>query len=165
MGRFAYRGLFTSPARQDHAITEHAMELTDTIHLAERPMTTLSGGELQRVLLAGAVSQRTRIMLLDEPATFLDPLHQAMMQAALDRIHDEFGTTLVTVTHDVNVAIEHYDNILAIVDGKVHYAGPADAVAEETTGLLEQIYGIAFDIATVGPDDRRTIVIPRGAES
>lgn len=162
MGRFSYRGLLAAPSREDRAIAEQAMELTDTAHLARRPMATLSGGELQRVLLAGAVSQRTAIMLLDEPTTFLDPLHQAMMQAALDRIHDQFKTTIVTVTHDINAAIERYDNILAILGGRVRYAGPVAAVAEEITALLEEVYGIGFDKATVGAEVRRTIVVPRG---
>ncbi|MBD3318079.1 MAG: ATP-binding cassette domain-containing protein [Chitinivibrionales bacterium] len=161
MGRFPYRGLFAVPTRRDRRIAEHAMELTDTAHLAHRSMATLSGGELQRVLLAGAVSQRTSVMLLDEPATFLDPLHQAMLQAALDRIHDQFGTTIVTVTHDVNVAIERYENVLAIVDGKVRFAGPLGA-STAGTELLREIYHIGFEVATVGADASRRIVVPRG---
>lgn len=145
MGRFPYQGLFANPSSHDHDVVTDALRLTDSISLKDRAMNTLSGGELQRVFLAGAVSQRTGILVLDEPATFLDPLHQAQLQAALARIHDEFHATIITVTHDINAALSWYDNVLALVDGSVFYAGPAAEMLNRSPAILEKIFGIPFD--------------------
>ncbi|MBD3241451.1 MAG: ATP-binding cassette domain-containing protein, partial [Chitinivibrionales bacterium] len=112
MGRFAHQGFMASATADDHRTVRQSLEMTDTAHLAERTMDTLSGGELQRVLLAGAVSQRARILLLDEPTTYLDPLHRHSIQKALDRVHDETGAAMVTITHDVNAALTGSSRVL-----------------------------------------------------
>ena len=144
LGRFPYQGFFRLPGRKDTEIVESVLRLTDTLGLADRLLHTLSGGELQRVFLAAAVAQKTAILLLDEPMSFLDPLHQAMMQRSLDQIHDEFATTIVTVTHDVNQALNRFSHICALTEGTPYYIGTSERFKENTINLLQEIYSIKF---------------------
>lgn len=144
LGRFPYQGFFALPGKQDREIVEAVLRLTDTDLLADRSLNTLSGGELQRVFLAAAVAQKTAILLLDEPMSFLDPLHQAMMQRSLDRIHDEFAVTMVTVTHDVNLALNRCSHIFALGNGKPFFIGTSDIFKENALKLLLEVYSITF---------------------
>lgn len=159
MGRFAYQGLFALPSSRDRAFAREALELTDTAHLADRSMDTLSGGELQRVLVAGAVSQRTSVLLLDEPTTFLDPLHQQSIRQALKRVHEETDATLVTITHDVNAAVEDATHVLGLLDGAVCFCGTSEELRRESAALLMRIYGLPFASATTS-DGTRTVLVP-----
>jgi iron complex transport system ATP-binding protein len=144
MGRFPYISFLSKPTENDFKIVNEALELTDTSHLSDRRMATLSGGELQRVFIAGAVAQRTEIVFLDEPISFLDPLHQEMVYKSLSRIHDEFGTTLLTVTHDINSAIQKNSHIAALVDGRIVFAGETKTFFGNCPSILEKIYNFTF---------------------
>lgn len=144
LGRFPYQGFFGVPGTQDRRIAEAVLQLTDTDTLADRLLYTLSGGELQRVFLAAAVAQKTGILLLDEPMSFLDPLHQAMMQRSLDRIHEEFAVTIMTVTHDINCALNRFSHICALINGTPFYIGTTDRFKENAHNLLREIYSITF---------------------
>lgn len=144
LGRFPYQGFFALPAAHDRKIVGEALQLTDTDSLSERSMNTLSGGELQRVFLAAAVAQRSSILLLDEPMSFLDPLHQSMVQRSLDRIHDEYNTTIITVTHDVNLALRRYSHCCALVKGEQFFAGTTGQFGENAHKLLEDVYSLRF---------------------
>jgi iron complex transport system ATP-binding protein len=145
MGRYPYTGFAVRYTSEDRKIAGEALELTDTSPFIDRPMKSLSGGELQRVFIAGAVAQRTSIMLLDEPVSFLDPMHQELIQATLERIHREFGTTLITVTHDINAALERCTHVLALVSGSVAFSGSVDIFKSDAVPLLRSVYGINFD--------------------
>lgn len=160
MGRFPYQGFMASATEKDKAYVKEALELTDTSSFADRPMNQLSGGELQRVLLAGAVSQRTDILLLDEPATFLDPLHQELIHQTLDRIHDEYRCTIITVTHDVNTALFRYQNVLALVNGAVYYTGSSEKLLTNYSSALKDIYDISF-VKGVCSGSERAFVMPQ----
>jgi ABC-type cobalamin/Fe3+-siderophores transport system ATPase subunit len=162
MGRFAYQGLFALPGREDRRSAQAALDMTDTAHLAERTMDTLSGGELQRVLLAGAVSQHARVLLLDEPTTYLDPLHCRSIQRALRRVHEEAGASLVTITHDVNSALTEYTHVLALVDGGAYFRGTIAELRERAEELLREVYGMPFEIVRT-PGGARTFVVPSEA--
>ncbi|MBD3344978.1 MAG: ATP-binding cassette domain-containing protein [Chitinivibrionales bacterium] len=161
MGRFPYQGLMSIPSKQDKRIVDDALAIVGMSSFADRRMYALSGGEMQRVFLAGAVAQQAGVLLLDEPGTFLDPYHQELLQKALDRIHDEFKTTIVTVTHDINDALGHYSKILALVDGSVYFKGPSTELMADSTKQLKEIYGVTF---TKINDTKRQIslVIPSG---
>ncbi len=159
LGRFPYQGVMAMATQADAKIVSDALRLTDVQMLGDRLLTTLSGGELQRVFLAGAVAQQSSILLLDEPATFLDPLHQQLVSDALSRIHSEFGTAIVTITHDVNTAITRFENVLALVDGGPFYAGPAKAFRTRCPEVLGEIFSIAFEQA-IGKETRQTVMIP-----
>jgi len=161
MGRFPYQGFMAIASKDDYDSVSKALELTHTEMFAGRRMNTLSGGELQRVLLAGAVAQHTSILLLDEPATFLDPLHQELTRNALDRIHDSLNSTIITVTHDINDAISRNNNVLALSDGKVYYAGRTEGLSENYFTSLKDIYGLEFTEAIVSSTGQKIYVPAR----
>jgi iron complex transport system ATP-binding protein len=147
LGRFPYQRFFAVPGRYDREIARAAMEMTDTGIFSDRLLNTLSGGELQRVFLAAAVAQKTPVLLLDEPMSFLDPLHQALVQQSLDKIREEFSTTIIVVTHDVNHALSRFSHICALVDGAPFFAGTSEGFKENTPKLLREIYGLSFSEA------------------
>ncbi len=127
---------------------EEALAQTETAHLAARSMESLSGGERQRVLIAAALAQGGRILLLDEPTTFLDYRHQMWIVELLERLHRDQGMTVVTATHDLNWTLTVSDAVLALRDGAVAFLG---ATAELfAAGRLEAIYGTRFELVASG---------------
>ena len=159
MGRYPHLSPFSSLKAEDRASIDRALELTGMTAFAGRLMSTLSGGERQEVLIAAALAQDARIMLLDEPTTFLDYRHQVEIRRILRQIR-EAGTTVVSVTHDVNSALETSDAILALREGRVAYAGPADGIADPDR--LREIYGIGFHTAP-HPAGGRPLVVAEEA--
>ncbi|MDR2591377.1 MAG: ABC transporter ATP-binding protein [Chitinispirillales bacterium] len=131
---------------------DDALSLTDTDRLADRTMNTLSGGELQSALIAGAVAQSTPFLLLDEPTTHLDPFHKKNIRQVIERIHKERGTAVITVTHDVNFALSAHKNILAIINGKIFFNGSRDKFCIDAVNNLEKIFSIKFN--AVGVDEK-----------
>jgi iron complex transport system ATP-binding protein len=158
LARFPYQGLMAIPTESDNRIVDEALALTDVDGLRDRFMTTLSGGELQRVFLAGAVAQESSILLLDEPATFLDPLHQQLVSRTLDRIHNEFGSTIVTITHDVNFAVTKFSNVLALVNGTLFFAGTTARFKANCPAVLNEIFTVRFEEARCFGSNRMIIV-------
>jgi iron complex transport system ATP-binding protein len=144
LGRFPFQGFFALSSKRDRDIVDASLQLTDTDTLADRLLTTLSGGELQRVFLASAVAQRTAILLLDEPMAFLDPMHQELIQRSIDRIHEEFTTTIVAVTHDINHALNRFSHVCALSQGTPFYVGRCDDFRKDALKLLHDIYSINF---------------------
>jgi iron complex transport system ATP-binding protein len=161
MGRFAHRGPWSAVSPDDRRAVEEALALTETERLRNRRMPELSGGEAQRVMLAGAVAQQPRILLLDEPATFLDPLHQQRMYAALRRVHEQFGMTILMVTHDINNALWQSQIITALSGGAIVWSGAASALTAQAPALLETIYRTSFESGALTPSGRR-IFAPAG---
>ena len=154
LARHPWQSLFDTQTKSDRDAVEEALNLTETAALSERLLTELSGGELQRVLLAGAVAQNTPLALLDEPESFLDPHHVISVRRALARIHTEHDTAFFTVLHDMDAASRH-THVLALARGQQLYAGPSSFL---TPDLLEEIYGIPFEIAR-GTRSGRSILI------
>jgi iron complex transport system ATP-binding protein len=114
MGRFACQtGLFGNDRNERKAV-EKAMALTDTLHLAERKSTDLSGGELQRVILARALAQEAPLLLLDEASSHLDLEHRLEFSELLVRLNLELGTTVVQVSHDLDLTAEISHRILLL---------------------------------------------------
>src|SRR5206468_10509246 len=108
MGRLPHRafGAFLD-SRMDTERTIEAMALTDTVMLSGKRFNEISGGERQRVVLASALAQDPEIMLLDEPTVYLDLKHQIQFYDILERLNAERGLTIVSVTHDVNLAARY----------------------------------------------------------
>jgi iron complex transport system ATP-binding protein len=127
MGRTPYcDGLFESP--EDIAEVVRAMELTDTLPFRDRDFRSLSGGERQRVVLASALAQEGRILLLDEPTTFLDLRHQVGIYALLRELAAA-GRTVIAITHDLNLAAGHANRIILLNSGSVAADGtPAEVL-------------------------------------
>ncbi len=157
MGRYPYQGPFVRPTRRDRQVIEAALELTDTLGLRDRSFQSLSGGEGQRVLLAAALAQEAKILLLDEPTVFLDPRHEAAFCAALARVHRERNLTMITVTHDLNRAVLMHDRLVAVNGGRVAFSGtPASFM---TQARLEEVYGNPF-LLTAHPVTGDPMVLP-----
>jgi iron complex transport system ATP-binding protein len=124
MGRTPHcAGMFET--NEDLDVLARVMAQTETEGFRQRDFRTLSGGEKQRVLLASALAQTPGVLLLDEPAAFLDLKHQLALFALLRRLADE-GMLVVAVTHDLNLAACYCQRALLMKDGRVMADGPAD---------------------------------------
>jgi len=145
LGRFPHRRwrLFESP--EDGRLAEQAMRLTDSLHLADRRLDTLSGGEAQCVHLAAALAQQPRLMVLDEPTTALDLYHQQLIFLKLRELSRDQGIGVVVVTHDINLAGQFCDRLLVLHDGKQVACGSCAEVLRSDT--LRSVYQV--DLRTV----------------
>ena len=157
MGRYPYLSPFTSFTRKDRYAVQNALSLTGAVFLSERRLSTLSGGERQTVYIAAALAQSTRILLLDEPTTFLDPKHEADVHAILKTIKREFGTTIISVTHDINSAALQSDRIVILKNGTVAFEGSARDIMKNE--VLESVYERPFTFVS-HPVSGQLIVVP-----
>ena len=145
LGRYASMGLFGIPGQEDYFAVDDALGLCDVKNLSSRLMTTLSGGELQRVLLAGAVAQKTPLLLLDEPTTFLDPAHERLFFRALERVQEHRELTFLMVTHDINSAIASCTHICTMQDGVIAFAGTINEMKELCPDFLHKLFDVPFN--------------------
>ena len=143
-GRTPHLGGFGFERDSDLAAARRAMQRTDTAHLAQRIITELSGGERQRVILARALAQEPTILLLDEPAAFLDIRHEVEMYDLLRDLQRE-GMTVVSVLHDLNIAALYCDRLLLLSEGSLARAGTAAEVITYPT--LTEVYGTEVYVA------------------
>lgn len=120
-----------------------ALDLTNTAHLSDRRLDALSGGQRQRAYLAAALAQNTPILLLDEPASFLDPSHTHAMNETLKKLHAERNVTIITVTHDLSLPLDTGGKVLALKNGKQVFFGDAEHLAKGE-GILEKIFDHQF---------------------
>jgi len=139
MGRYPHapRRFFETPA--DLAAARAAMVETGVGELARTPVQALSGGERQRVMLARALAQEPRVLILDEPTAHLDLRYQAECIGLLRRINRDRGTTVILVSHDLNLAAEVCDRLLLLAAGRVVCVGPPSDVLD--AGRLSAVYG------------------------
>ena len=139
MGRYPHDPgrYFESP--RDRAAAREAMEATGVLQLADMPLEHLSGGERQRAVIARAVAQEPRLLVLDEPTAHLDLRYQVEAAALLRRLNRERGMAILLVSHDLNLAAEVCDRLLLLNSGRAAAIGSAEAVLEET--LLGSVFG------------------------
>jgi iron complex transport system ATP-binding protein len=144
LGRTPHGPGFGFEDAHDLAAARQAMERTDTLALASRRVTELSGGERQRVVLARALAQEPRILLLDEPAAFLDIRHEVEMYDLLRELQ-RAGMTVVSVLHDLNIAALYCDRLVLLAGGRVVRVGtPAEVI---TYPILTEVYGTEVYVA------------------
>jgi iron complex transport system ATP-binding protein len=115
-----------------------ALESTGAAHLADRSVTALSGGERQMVILARALAQEPRLLLLDEPSTSLDLKHRADLIRTLARLRETRGLSVVMITHDLLLTGSLFDRIVALRSGEVAVQGTPDEVLR--SHLLADVY-------------------------
>ncbi len=139
MGRAPRLPVFGFESGSDFEIATQAMEMTGTVRFSGRSMASLSGGERQRVLIARALAQQPEIMLLDEPTAFLDIRHQVEIFELVRTLRERKGLTVVTVTHDINLASLYSDRIVLLKEGKIFAEGRPEDVL--TPANLEDVYG------------------------
>jgi iron complex transport system ATP-binding protein len=157
MGRYPYLSPFSTLTQTDESAVCEALALTGTQHFAGRSLNTLSGGERQKAFIAAALAQGAKILLLDEPTTFLDPKHTVEIQRILKRLNLESGVTILSVTHDINSAILTGGKILALKGGTVVFCGDVKEVTGQ--GILESIYEKPFTFAR-HPQSGVSIIMP-----
>ena len=116
-GRHPHQGAFRRWSTEDEQAVAEALELTDTLDLADRLVDELSGGQRQRVWIAMALAQQTDLLLLDEPTTYLDVAHQVEVLDLLADLNETKGTTIVMVLHDLNLAARYADYLIAMSTG------------------------------------------------
>ena len=139
MGRYPHLGRFELEGEADDRIARSAMRLTETEELSARTLDTLSGGERQRVFVARALAQRPRILLLDEPTSNLDVLHQLTVLELVRTLVDG-GLTAIAAIHDLNLAARYCDRLVLLSNGRVLTEGRPDEVLEPET--IESAFGV-----------------------
>jgi iron complex transport system ATP-binding protein len=156
--RYPFLSTWRPAGLEDRERIDAAMRRVGAEGLAARIFSTLSGGEQQKVLIAAALAGDAKLLLVDEPTTFLDPPFQEEIFEILRDLRRRDGISLLVVTHEVNRAILAADRIVALRDGEVVKEGPPDSIANEEA--LEAIYGTRF-LLVRHPDAGRLIIVPR----
>ncbi len=123
MGRAPHLGLLEYEGSHDFTLAEESMSFTEVGQFADRRLDQLSGGERQRVMIARAICQEPKIMLLDEPTTALDPAHQLKIMDLMEKFRRDKNTTIVMVSHDLNLAAMYADRLLLLRDGQTVVTG------------------------------------------
>lgn len=139
MGRSPYLGMLGVEGRRDLEIAREAIDFTGLGHLCDRRIRSLSGGERQRAHIARAVCQQPQLLLLDEPTAALDLAHQIRIMDLMVSLKKERGTTVIMVSHDINLAAMYADRLLLLVDGRAAACGPPEQVIQKKT--LDSAYG------------------------
>ncbi|WP_058365890.1 ATP-binding cassette domain-containing protein [Haloparvum sedimenti] len=162
MGRTPHRSRFSGPDAADAAAVEEALDRTAVAQFADRPVTAVSGGERQRVLLARALAQSTPALLLDEPTAGLDVNHAVRTLELVSELVAE-GKAALAAIHDLDLAARYCDRIVVLSDGAVLAAGPPEGVL--TRGSIREAFdaraAITEDAATGAP---RVTPLPDVAE-
>jgi cobalamin transport system ATP-binding protein len=144
MGRYPHLGAFELEGPDDLAIAREALAATGTAALEARPFATLSGGEKQRVVIAGALAQASHVLLLDEPTASLDLGFQLDIAALLGRLNRERGVTMIVSTHDLNLAAALCSELVLLKSGRVIAHGPTAGVLNAAN--VRSLYGVDADV-------------------
>ncbi len=146
MSRYPHLRSFFTVSRTDRDAVARALAEAELESFAQRRIDTLSGGERQKVFIAAALAQGAPIVLLDEPTTFLDYRQAAGILDLIRRMNRSSGITVISVTHDINQALDCCDWILALKDGHAVFSGPPASLL--SAGTLDRIFDLPFEILT-----------------
>ncbi|HLK01244.1 MAG TPA: ABC transporter ATP-binding protein [Streptosporangiaceae bacterium] len=156
LGRTPYLRYLAGPGRHDHEVSRNAIERLDLAEFARRRLGTLSGGEVQRVVLARALAQEPRTMLLDEPTSSLDIGHQQHVLELIDELRTSGGLTVVSTLHDLTTASQYAHQLVLLDHGQVAAQGTPGEVL--TAERIAEIYDARVHVAT--DESGHTIVTP-----
>ena len=160
MGRHPFLKPFRFESQEDHDIFNRAMEVTSTTDFKARKFSELSGGEKQRVLIAGAIVQSPMIMLLDEPTASLDLKYQVQVLDILERLNLQRGITLVLAMHDLNLAAKYCHRLVLLKEGRVVRDGPPETVLQKE--IIEEVYEVKVQILK-SPKDGSPLIFPESS--
>ncbi|MEM8925006.1 MAG: ABC transporter ATP-binding protein [Actinomycetota bacterium] len=158
-GRHPHQNWMGRWTAEDNEAIAEALDMTNTGDLANRAVDELSGGQRQRVWIAMSLAQRTDLLLLDEPTTFLDVSHQIDVLDLLTDLNHQRGTTVVMVLHELNMAARYADFVVAIADGKVHAAGEPGEIV--TAAVVHAVFGVESRVVP-DPVSGTPMVVPIG---
>lgn len=157
MSKYPYLNPFSRITSRDEREVDEVLETVHMMNFKNRDMNTLSSGERQKIMISASLIQRADIFLLDEPTTFLDPKHEEEINRILKRLNRVRNITIVSVTHNLNLATILSDKILALKNGRVVYFGNSDGFMEQS--VLSSIYGKEFKLMT-HPEKDIKIILP-----
>ncbi len=138
----------------DLEICRNVIDLVGLKEMELRPLEELSGGEIQKVMLARALVQEPQILLLDEPTSNLDPKNQHEMLALVRKAAKDRNMTVLIVIHDLNLALRYCDSVLFMKDGVNYHQGGIETVTDD---VISEVYGVQAQVMTV--KDRKVVVI------
>jgi iron complex transport system ATP-binding protein len=138
MGRTPHLGWLEQEGKKDYTIAKNAMNTTNTWHLADRPFTELSGGEKQRVIIARALTQEPKVLLLDEPTSHLDINYQVEILNLIKKLSEKEKLTIVAVFHDLNLAAQYCDYLILLNQGEIESIGAPEVVL--TPENIKRVY-------------------------
>ncbi|WP_153730435.1 ABC transporter ATP-binding protein [Sporosarcina obsidiansis] len=151
-GRYPHKRWFEKLTEDDHQIIEWAIEKTHLTSYRERTVASLSGGESQRAWIAMALAQRPKILLLDEPTTYLDISHQHEVLELVRELNRDMGMTVMMVLHDLNQASYYSDRVVVVQGGEKAMYGTPDQVM--TTDMIRQVYRMNSEVQ-FSPNERK----------
>lgn len=157
-GRFPHQCWWKNTKKEDTVVSNWALEKTKLLNLDERLVSTLSGGERQRVWLAMALAQKPRLLLLDEPTTYLDISHQIEILELIVNLNRLEGITVVMVLHDINHAARYSDRVAVLNNGSLFAVGTPEQVINAS--MLREVFRVEADIWL--DNTNRPLCIARG---
>ncbi len=138
LGRYPHLGFFQREGKRDYRLVEEVLEFTSLTHLKDQLLDTLSGGERQRVAVAKAMVQQPKLLLLDEPTTFLDIGHQLSLLNLVNEWQQKENLTVMMVMHDLNLAAQFCERLILMDEGKIVREGTSEEII--TVDVLENVY-------------------------
>lgn len=157
MGRYPHLSPFSTLTPEDREQIERAIETVGMQDFRARQMDTLSGGERQMVMIAAALAQGGKIMVLDEPITFLDYRHQVAVMNILQKLNQEKNFTIITVNHDLHTALHFSSRVAAIKSGHLTRYGSPDTFSDEP--FLRELYETPFKKLQLAEHE---LILPEG---
>lgn len=148
LGRQPYTNWIGNLSTNDYSIIENALNLTNIQHLKNKKCFELSDGQLQKVMIARALAQDTNLIILDEPTTHLDMYHKAYILKLLKKLVKNTNKTILFSSHEIDLAIQLCDKILAMTNSNVILGSPNDLISK---GVFNQLFPedlIVFDQKT-----------------
>lgn len=158
MGRFPHQTLWRQDNKQDAEAIREAMAYTNVTEFANRNVDALSGGQRQRCWIAMVLAQKTDLILLDEPTTFLDLKVQVDLLELLSRLAHEHGRTLLLVLHDLNLAAAYADHLVMMCDGRITTSGPPSEIF--TAANLKRVFDLEARVIH-DPESGSPVCVPR----
>ena len=143
-GRYPYQNWWKNTAKEDREIVDNALSITKTDHLRHQLIPSLSGGERQRVWIAMALAQEPKLLVLDEPTTYLDINHQLEIMELLKRLNKEQGLTVLMVLHDLTQAVQYSDYMAVIKAGHLIAAGNTKDITSDS--LFKEVFSVDVQV-------------------
>ena len=156
MGRHPYLSPFTFEGEEDIEIVRSAMERTQTLQFAQRSFNEISGGEKQRVMIAGAIAQEPEVMILDEPTSALDIKYQIQILNILKKLNADKNLTVILAMHDLHLASKYCDRLILLDHGQIFQDGSPEEVLKKDH--IEKVYGV--EVHLIHDHDGKIMISP-----